>query len=244
MACDVWERMGSVDCMFPQIEMKIREDAHGFLTKMKAQLDEGSSFDTQITLEEPDELHCSCVGFAPKVPQLHEGLVGIFVNWVHEYPVIRLQIIASRWQPEWPTYQVVRDAAEGLFLPVVKEYNRRNRTRYRVKIEEQIDTLPKLSAAAQNAFNEFAHGANLQCLHPLDWQRFYRFVRVCYTTKNNLYESDVAYFMRKVGFKNDYANFIAQVYMHCRDFYIQSDWRRELGWRKRNQPRRFREKIE
>lgn len=230
--------------MFPQIEMKIREDAHGFLRKMKTQLEEGGAFDTRITLEEPDELHCSCVGFAPKGPQVHEGLVGIFVNWAHEHPVVRLQIIASRWQPEWPTYQVVRDAADRLFLPVIKEYNRRNGTRYRVKIEAHVDTLPKLSPAGQKAFNEFANGANLQCLHPFDWQRFYRFVRVCYATKNDPYESDVAYFLRNAGFRNEYANFIAQVYMHCRDFYIQSDWRRELGWRKRNRPRGFKEEAE
>ncbi len=166
------------------------------------------------------------------------------MNWAHEYPAIRLQIIASRWQPEWPTYQVVRTAAEELFLPVVKKYNQRNKTRYRVKIEEQADTLPKLSPAAQRAFNEFAHGANLQCLHPFDWQRFYRFVRVCYATKNSLYESDVTYFLRKAGFGSEYADFIAQVYSHCRDFYIQSDWRRELGWRKRNRPRGFREAVE
>lgn len=227
--------------MFPQIEMTIREDAHGFLRKIQAQLDEGGLFDTRITLEEPSDLYSSSVGFAPKAPQLHEGLVGIFVNWAHEYPVIRLQIIASRWQPEWPTYQVVRDAAEALFVPVVKEYNGRNRTRYRVKIEAYADTLPRLSPAAQKAFDEFAHGANLECLHPFDWQRFYRFVRVCYATKNEPYEADVAYFLRKAGFKSEYAAFIAQVYMHCRDFYIQSDGRRELGWRKRNRPRGFRE---
>jgi len=230
--------------MFPQIKMKIREDAHGFLRNIKSQLDESSSFDTRITLEEPNELHCSSVGFAPKAPQLHEGLVGIFVNWAHEYPVIRLQIIANRWQPEWPTYEVVRDAAEALFLPVVKEYNRRNRTRYRVRIESQEDTLPKLSPAAQKEFNEFVQGANLRCLHPLDWQRFYRFIRVCYATHNNPYESDVAFFLRKAGFASEYANFISQVYMHCRDFYIQSDWRREMGWRKRNRPRGFREDRE
>ena len=130
---------------------------------------------------------------------MHEGLVGIFVNWAHEHPVVRLQIIASRWQPEWPTYQVVRDAANRLFLPVIREYNRRNGTRYRVKIEAHVDTLPKLSPAGQKAFNEFANGANLQCLHPFDWQRFYRFVRVCYATKNDPYESDVAYFLRNAG---------------------------------------------
>ncbi|RXK53470.1 hypothetical protein ESB00_17410 [Oleiharenicola lentus] len=208
---------------------------------MKTQIDQTGGYDARITLEEPSETHCSCVGFAPKAKQTHEGLVGIFVNWAHEYPVIRLQIIASRWQPEWPTYQVVRTAAEELFLPVIKEYNRRNRTRYRVRIETQEETLPKLSPAAQKAFHQFAHGANQRCLHPLDWQRFYRFVRVCYATGNSPHEEDVAFFLRKAGFESKYADTIAQVFMHCRDFYIHSDPRRESGWRRRNRPRNFRE---
>jgi len=223
--------------MFPYMEMRIREEAHDFLRNVQAQLDEDGEFDTKLTLEEPSDLHCSCVGFAPKAPQVHEGLVGLFVNWAHEYPVIRLQVVASRWQPEWPTYAVIRQAAEGLFLPVIRNYNRRHRTRYRMKIESLEETLPKLSPAAQAAFDQFAQGANVRALHPFDWQRFYRFVQVCYATQNNPYEADVSFLLRKAGFAADYANFIAQVYTHCREFYIQSDWRRALGDRRRNRPR-------
>jgi len=230
--------------MFPYMEMRIREEPHGFLRNVQALLDEQGGFDTRLTLEEPSDLYCSCAGFAPKAPQVHEGLVGLFVNWAHEYPTIRLQIIASRWQPEWPTYAVVRQAAEALFLPVIKDYNRRHRTRYRMRIESQEETLPKLSPAAQAAFDQFAKLANVRGLHPFDWQRFYRFVRVCYATRNNPGEDDVAFFLRKAGFAADYANFIAQVYVHCREFYIQSDWRRELGDRRRNRPRGFREDRE
>lgn len=219
--------------MFPEIEMKIHEKAHLFLRQMKGIVDTMGGFETKITLEPPSESHCSSVGFSPNSPQIHEGLVGIFVNWAHNYPQIGLQIIAHRWKPEWPTYEIVKTASETLFQPVITAYNRKYRTRYRMRIESYEETLPQLSPKAQEVFNQFAHGANKRVLHTLDWERFYQFIRVCHATRNDLYDSDVAFFLRKAGFASDYAARIAEIFIHCREFYILSDWRRASSYRRR-----------
>lgn len=226
--------------MFPQADTRIREEAHTFLRRMKAVLDELGTFDTRITLEPPSDLSSSTVGFAPKADAAQDELMGIFVAWAHEYPLIRLQTIA-RWEPTWPTYETVRAAAESLFLPALWAYNREHKTRYRFRIDSREETLPKLTPKAQEAFDEFAHAANKESLHPLDWERFYRFVRVCYATGNDPYESDVVFFLRKGGFAPKDAEFVAQVFLHCHAFHISSDWRRELGYRRRNAPRDSRE---
>ena len=130
--------------MFPQADTKIRKAAHTFLRRMKAVLDELGTFDTRITLEPPSDLYSSTVGFAPRENASQDDLVGIFVAWAHEYPLIRLQTIA-RWEPTWPTYATVRAAAESLFVPALQAYNRKHKTRYRFRIDSHEETLPKLT---------------------------------------------------------------------------------------------------
>lgn len=229
--------------MFPKVDMKIREPAHDFLKQMKDLIDEAGGFETRITLEPPNDTHSSCLGFSPEKTQVHEGLVGLFVNWSDEYPLIRLQAIASRWQPDPPTYPVVCQAAAELYKPFIDAYNRKYKTRYRMRFDTQEETLPQLRPAARKAFDEFAGWAYKRCLHPLDWQRFYRFVRICHATRNDLYESDLVFFLKAAGFDAAYATEIAHVFLHLREFHIQSDWRREASYKRRQIPKGRRKRL-
>lgn len=222
--------------MFPAMEMRIRGEGHAFLRQMKTVADE-QGFETKIKLEEPSELYCSVLAFSPKEPQVHEELVGYFVHWAHRYPRIDVQVTA-RWELKGLTYGIVRTAAEGLFKPLISAYNRRHSSRYRLRIESPEEMLPKLSPEAQDAFNRFVHSANLKSLHPHDWRRFYQFVKVCHATRNDVDESEIGFLLRKAGFANEYAGLIAQIFVHCRDFHVQSDSRRERSYNRRRFRRR------
>jgi hypothetical protein len=74
-------------------------------------------------------------------------------------------------------------------------------------------TLPR---QAQTAFIRFMRLANKVFLHPLDWDRFYEFVRVCHDHHVQFFEDDVTRLLLATGFSTVQARRIAQVYQHRR----------------------------
>ena len=58
-------------------------------------------------------------------------------------------------------------------------------------------------------------------LHPLDWQRFYTFIRTADRVRLRLHEEDIAYLLVREGFDEEYARSIANIYEHGRGI---------LGW--------------
>jgi hypothetical protein len=76
---------------------------------------------------------------------------------------------------------------------------------------------PKLSPQSEKLFKRFAVLANKSVLHPLDWFRFYDFVR-SNRMRRPLYENDMAHLLVKEGFSSQYATYIASVYFHLCEF--------------------------
>lgn len=56
----------------------------------------------------------------------------------------------------------------------------------------------------------------MQSLHSNDWNRFYRFIRVCHGRRIQLSEADVTWLLRQAGFDAGYAHRIGIVYYHGR----------------------------
>jgi len=62
-----------------------------------------------------------------------------------------------------------------------------------------------------------ADNAERVFLHPLDWRRFYEFVRDC-RSRARYSEEEIARLLIKEGFSEKYANYIGDIYGHLYDF--------------------------
>jgi hypothetical protein len=75
--------------------------------------------------------------------------------------------------------------------------------------------MEKMAPKTKKTFEQFAEHANRSGLHPYDWQRFYRFVRVAYRHGSMIWEQDVKQALMKEGFHEEYAIDISSIYGHC-----------------------------
>lgn len=74
-------------------------------------------------------------------------------------------------------------------MPLLRQYNSRFGTRYRIDISTREHLEPKLPARCAEMFKRFTVLANKSGLYPLDWQRFNQLVSQC-RVKSRLCWSD------------------------------------------------------
>lgn len=73
-----------------------------------------------------------------------------------------------------------------------------------------------LPPVATEVFQRFAVCANTRVLHPLDWERFYDFVRHCAAYNVGVSVAGVRRLLVCVGFEGRYADSMAEVFEHSR----------------------------
>jgi hypothetical protein len=156
------------------------------------------------------------VNFCPYDQLVHEGLFGQLIHHDGTGHSIRVEIRALRWVPENPSRSIYIEAAQHMFANLIKLYNSQNNKRYRMRIvAEKKRNLPPKSS---EGFKQFTDLANKNCLHPLDWNRLYRFVRICHATRVRLSEGRLRGLLVKEGFTDDYATYISDIAYHCYEF--------------------------
>jgi len=79
--------------------------------------------------------------------------------------------------------------------------------------EEQFTELPP---ATREIFVQFINCANRKALHPLDWHRFYRFVRFCHAKHVKLHSDLLRSLLIRGHFQEHKAAFLAEIYEHGR----------------------------
>lgn len=171
-----------------------------------------------------------CVSFSPNTHHIDE-LVGMFVYWPDKYPIIKVEAMA-RWESFFPSYEVYIGAIEDLFSLRLKAYNKLYKRRYRLRIPNSESCIPRLTPMLKEKFDNFAILANKNCLHPYDWKRFYEFVVASYRSQRNLNQDEVRYHLRTAGFNDRQCDHLAEAFYRCKDFYIETNWRRRNSYYK------------
>jgi hypothetical protein len=73
-----------------------------------------------------------------------------------------------------------------------------------------------LPPTIQKLFDAFTHLANKTVLHPLDWERFYGFVRACHYHSCRPHETDLLLrLLCNKGFAEEKAEYLVSVFGHC-----------------------------
>lgn len=203
----------------PGINMRINVNPLEGLHRLEQIARADPNLKVRSNYEGDGKLHCNVVSFADRNESQHKGLGAMFVHWEKDGSDLQLQVAASWWNPDPPTYDTYVTAAKRLFLPIIAAYNRKYKTRHRMRIQTREDLLPRMTTKAKEAFDHFVHTANKESLHPLDWEAFYRFIYVCYRTHNFFYEDEVRWFCRRAGFSQRQADSLQLAFFHCYHFY-------------------------
>ena len=94
--------------------------------------------------------------------------------------------------------------------------------------------MARMAPKTKRAFDFFVAHANKGGLHPNDWDQFYRFVRIAYRYRSQIWEQDVKQALIKEAFFEEDARYLSTVYCHCwrmlggfRSPMAAKEWRRQ-----------------
>lgn len=80
----------------------------------------------------------------------------------------------------------------------------------------EAEAVRGLSPGAQKVFVRFLNLANRSSLHPLDWRRFYGFVRYAHAHRARMNSTNLSLLLQQHGFSAAKAESLAFVYGHGR----------------------------
>ena len=125
--------------------------------------------------------------------------------------------VRDGWSRRPVRYSEYLSATRAFFTPVVRAHNLRYGSRRRLSIESQATLEPRLQPALAAELARFVEPANKQVLHPLDWKRFYHFIRYCHSRRLKVSEEDLSRVLESAGFEAEDAEHLAGIYGHCRN---------------------------
>jgi len=199
--------------ILPEILINISDPPREFLQAISLIAQQSGQYQVEIHF---DFGGMDIVDFCPYDQLVHEGLYGQLIHHEDSERTIRVEIRASKWIPEHPPRSIYIEAAQHIFANLIKSYNSQNNKRYRMRIVScKCYSLPPKS---KKAFKQFSYLANKSCLHPLDWNRLYRFVRICHAARVCPSEEQLRGLLIKEGFTDDYAAYISDIACHCYEF--------------------------
>jgi hypothetical protein len=79
-----------------------------------------------------------------------------------------------------------------------------------------MNTKIKLPKRTKYFFNQFLNCTNKQILHPLDWRRFYIFIKACHEGKTKCLPGELEHLLVENGFPEDNASSLSNIYYHGR----------------------------
>ena len=146
----------------------------------------------------------------------HRGLAGRLTPARGSASRIAAEVRAARWNPEPPTYAAYVAAARELFIPLLRQYNRKYHARLRLRIASRAATEPRLPPLSLELFNAFADPANKSALRDRDWQRFYAFIGHITGHNVHLSRDDMHRLLVGAGFSVEHAADLADIFEHGR----------------------------
>ena len=130
--------------------------------------------------------------------------------------MIRVELQCSGWLDRPTKYEDYKNFAGFILNPILIAYNAEADTNVALEITSMEDMEPSMQEAANGSFQLFVRMANKSRLHPLDWERFYSFVRVCESSSESLSESDLSRILKQSGFDAEYSELLSAIYYHGR----------------------------
>lgn len=202
----------------PPIHINVTGPSRRFLTKMADIAEKSRAFTVEQRFDALGYKGFDVVNLRLTRPSPHKGLSGQLIVQPDTKGAVAVEIRAERWSPnDPPSYETYVAEAKTLISPLLSVYNREAHTRHRMSVATKEKLEPKLPPQSTKLFKRFTALANKSGLHPLDWRRFYEFVRDS-RMRTQLPDEDIARLLIKEGFSEQYARHIAEIYGHLWEY--------------------------
>lgn len=198
---------------YPPIKIKPNTSPHVFIERLAEVANELEGYAGQLESEDDDTLilHLQAPGYADEA--LETRIVSAKRTDVKH---VHLRLTRPEWKRDIPEYEVYTALAQTVTEKLLKDYNRRHKTRLRLNIKSLDKLEPQLTPKIRQAFEDFAQHAHKDVLGGRDWERYYRFIRLTHAFQVRMDEEQIFYLLTSAGFAKQYAREISDVYMHGR----------------------------
>lgn len=198
---------------YPPIKIKPNTSPHVFIERLAEVAEALDGYGGRLEQEDNDTLifHLDASGYADK------GLgVRIISSKRTDVKHVHLRLTRPEWKLEMPEYEAYIEIAKTVTEKLLKDYNRRHKTRLRLNIKSLDKLEPQLTPKIRQAFEDFSQHAHKDVLGGRDWERYYRFIRLTHAFQVRMDEEQIFYLLTSAGFAKQYAREISDVYMHGR----------------------------
>jgi len=163
----------------------------------------------------------------PVVTFGRQGLVAQLISYTDDMDSVRLEVRATSWNCDWPTYEEYVDTARLVMQPLLTRHNHRAGTRCRLRVQTKRQLEPKLPKRASEALQEFLDITQGRSMSTSDWSLFYDFIWVCRRTRVSLHQDDFEAILNRSGVPEHLRRKLAEVYDHG----LRLLWRRRYLYR-------------
>lgn len=164
------------------------------------------------------------INIEPTCQYGHQGLYGQLILHPDSNGRIDVELRALHWKNEWPSRSEYTNQARLLFAPILRSFNAINGSRLRLFVRRPATSRPVILAPGlRRMFERFAVLANVNILHPLDWKRFYQFIRYCNSRRATLSDWQLEILLLERGFSEEKSRELAHIYKHGRNILRKRD---------------------
>lgn len=125
-----------------------------------------------------------------------------------------VEMRSAKWHSDRPTRNEYIEFSREVFGSLLRFYNQEFGTYHRMRVVRQRSGY-QLPPQAMRLFERFSVLANTRSLHPLDWERFYLFVR---NSRREAPEGIIRLLLIKGGFSLEKAQMLSELYHHLWSF--------------------------
>lgn len=196
--------------ILPEIDIAILDGPRVFMNRIAEICVDLGAFDIEKQFGCLGDPEFDIVNFRYMERSRHADLFGQLIRRPGSTVRVAVEMRATRWDPDPPTRDAYVASARLVFGPALTAYNRTYGRRYRLRVWSAPNG-PKPSKRTLMLLDRFSLIANQSSLHPLDWRRFYKFVR---DSRQELRIEVLESLLIERGFSKGKANRLAEIYGH------------------------------
>ncbi len=199
---------------YPPIKIKPNASPHVFIERLVEVATELEQYSCEIE-EDPDNesliLFLKCKTIGP------ENLtIRVISAKRTDVKHVHIRLNRPEWKNDMPEYPEYTSLCKETMEDLLKDYNRRHKTRLRLNVKSLEKLEPQLTPKIQQAFDDFSNHAHKDLLGGRDWERYYRFIRLAHAFNVRMDEEQLFFLLTNAGFSKQYSREISDVYTHGR----------------------------
>ena len=147
-----------------------------------------------------------------------KGLQVMIITYQNLKEKVFVELISELWEETEPAYDFYVSEAKRIMFPLLREYNKKYKSRIKLSIQSKSKLKIRLPKLAFEFFMAFAEGPLAKRKHPANTRMFYFFVWHCHARNVKLISDDLKSLLIEYGFDSKAAFDYSERYRIIRGF--------------------------